>query len=355
ISSRVLNLNTQQSALLNGILGGLLGTSLNLSVAGYNALLGTTVSLGQLAQTLNVGTVNHLLSANLNLPGLYQGALTVLGNSANGGLLNNQNAVGPLQQIIGSTTNSSNIQLGKILNLGLADKNAAASAQVNLLDLITASAELANQQHFVDVPGINVLGLASLKLYIISPPKLAYGEPGKNADGTWKTEAQTAQVALELQVLGSLLTVNLQASPAVADLMNVACTTPQSQSQVGVKAGTGLLTASIGVLSPQVNQPVVLPQNFSDHTFTGLPIPQAPSSTGNQPWDIGSTGAGQAPVNLNLNVLGLLNLGPLLNGVLNPVVDLLAPVLKVLGISLGTAKVTYTALSCGTIPPVLVY
>ncbi|WP_297467849.1 TadG family pilus assembly protein, partial [Acidithiobacillus sp.] len=65
ISSRVLNLNTQQSALLNGILGGLLGTSLNLSVAGYNALLGTTVSLGQLAQTLNVGTVNHLLSTNL--------------------------------------------------------------------------------------------------------------------------------------------------------------------------------------------------------------------------------------------------------------------------------------------------
>ena len=355
ISSRVLNLNTQQSALLNGILGGLLGTSLNLSVAGYNALLGTTVSLGQLAQTLNVGTVNHLLSANLNLPGLYQGALTVLGNSANGGLLNNQNAVGPLQQIIGSTSNSSNIQLGKILNLGLADKNAAASAQVNLLDLITASAELANQQHFVDVPGINVLGLASLKLYIISPPKLAYGEPGKNADGTWRTAAQTAQVALDLQVLGSLLTVNLQASPAVADLTNVACTTPQSQSQVGVKAGTGLLTASIGVFSPQVNQPVVLSQNFSDHTFTGLPIPQAPSSTGNQPWTIGSTGAGQAPVNLNLNVLGLLNLGPLLNGVLNPVVDLLAPVLKILGISLGTAKVTYTALSCGTIPPVLVY
>ncbi|MBU2718085.1 hypothetical protein HF563_01465, partial [Acidithiobacillus ferridurans] len=104
ISSQVLNLNTQQSALLNGILGGLLGTSLNLSVAGYNALLGTTVSLGQLAQTLNVGTVNHLLSTNLNLPGLYQGALTVLGNQANGGLLNSQNATGALQQIIGSTT-----------------------------------------------------------------------------------------------------------------------------------------------------------------------------------------------------------------------------------------------------------
>ena len=51
-----------------------------------------------------------------------------------------------------------------------------------------------------------------------------------------------------------------------------------------------------------------------------------------------------------------LNLGSLLNGLLNPIVDdLLAPVLKVLGISLGNAKVTYTALSCGTIPPVLVY
>ncbi len=361
ISSRLLGLNTRKSALLNGILGGLLGTSLNLNVVGYNALLGTTISLGQLAQTLNVGTVNHLLSANLNLPGLYQGALTVLGNQANGGLLNSQSAIGPLQQIIGSTTNPANIQLGKILNLGLADKNAAASAQVNLLGLITASAMLANQQHFVDVPGINVLGLASLKLYIISPPKLAYGEPGQHADGTWRTEAQTAQVDLELQVLPLILggvTVNLQASPAVADLTNVTCNTPQSQSQVGVKAGTGLLTASISVLNQQVNQviqPVVLPQNFSDHTFIGLPIPQVPSNTGNQPWTLGSTGAGQAPINLNLNLLGIINLGPLLNGVLNPVVDLLAPVLSILGISLGTAKVTYTALSCGAIPPVLVY
>ena len=355
ISSQVLNLNTQQSALLNGILGGLLGTSLNLSVAGYNALLGTTVSLGQLAQTLNVGTVNHLLSTNLNLPGLYQGALTVLGNQANGGLLNSQNATGALQQIIGSTTNSTNIQLGKILNLGLADKNAAANAQVNLLGLITASAQLANQQHFVDVPGVNVLGLASLKLFIISPPKLAYGEPGQNPDGTWKTQAQTAQVALQLQVLGSLVKVDLQASPAIADLTNVVCTMPQGQSQVGVRAGTGLLTASIGVLAPQTNTPVVLPQNFSNHTFTGLPIPQTASNSGNQPWDIGSTSAGQAPLNLNLNLLGL-NLGSLLNGLLNPIVDdLLAPVLKVLGISLGNAKVTYTTLSCGTIPPVLVY
>ncbi|MBE7564020.1 pilus assembly protein [Acidithiobacillus sp. HP-6] len=348
ISSQVLDLDSTQSPLLNSILGGLLGSSLNLKLLGYQGLATTTISLGNLAQSVGVGSVNSLLSANLTLPQLYEGALTVLGNQASGGILNNQQASGALSSIIGATRNTATIQLSKILNLGLA-KQAAVDARVNLLDLITASAMLANQQHAVDVPGVNLLGLASLRLYIISPPQLAYGEGGKNAQGQWITQAKTAQVALELRLLGSLLHVVLEASPAVADLKQVVCASPQSQSSVAVRAGTSLLSASVNLLSNSSFQ-AIPPGNYEDHTFTGLPIPRAAESHGNKPWTVNSTGQNQQSVTLDLNLLGLkVKLGD----VLSPVISLLAPVLQILGISLGTAEVKYTALSCGN--AVLVY
>lgn len=334
IASTLLDLNTQQSGLLNGILGGLLGTSLNLSLAGYQGLANTNISLGQLAEQLDVGSVNSLLSSNLNLGALYQGTLHVLGNATDGGLLHG-NAYGALQALANAVPYSpTTIQLGKIVNLGLSSAQSAANAQVNLLGLITASAMLSNQQHFVDVPGVNVLGLASLKLYVISPPQLAYGLPGKNSVGQWRTVAKTAQVALDLNVLGSLVDVQLQASPAEARLQSVSCALPPNNPKVIVNAGTGILAGQVNLLSGSIPSfTSVAPGEYQSVSFTGYPQQQTTIASGSQ------------SITLNLNLLGLsINLGD----ILSPIISILQPVLQVLGISLGTAQVQYTAVGCGT-------
>lgn len=334
IASTLLNLNTQQSGLLNGILGGLLGTTLNLSVAGYQGLANTSISLGQLAEQLNVGNVNSLLSSNLNLGELYQGTLNVLGNATDGGLLHG-NAYGALQALATAIPYSpSTIQLGKIINLGLSSAQSAADAQVNLLGLITASAMLSNQQHFVDVPGVNILGLASLKLYVISPPQLAYGLPGKNAQGQWRTVAKTAQVALNLNVLGGAVNVQLQASPAEARLEQVNCALPPDNPSVTVGAGTSILAGQVNILAGSTPSfTAVPPGNYQTVSFTGYPKQQQTISSGDQ------------SITLDLNLLGIsINLG----NILSPIINTLQPVLQILGISLGTAQVQYTSVGCGT-------
>lgn len=417
ISSQLLDLNTQQSALLNSILGGLLGTSVNLGVAGYNALLGTSVSLGQLAQALQVGTVNNLLQANLTLPGLYQGILTAVGNQQNGGVLSSQ-ATGALQQLVGLNVPSSyRVPVGQILQLGLADPNAAVNAQVNVLNLITAAAMVANQHHFVDIPNIGVQlgGLAniSLGLYVISPPSIAFGQPGQNPDGTWKTQAHAAQVAvaLHIQLLqgipalgGGLLNIPiyLEVDPAQGHLTSLQCAVPQSGDQVQIGANTGILTAIIGDI-PQdalsnttqplsasaqpatlVNvlnlvkvtmNPLVIPLSaeagygagnyaYTPLNFTGQPQQSQTidtnavgSALGNVLTDLAQQM--QQPNSLNVSLLGLnLSLGNVvgalvgaLNPILGPLVNslngLLVPVLQLLGIQLGSAQVTYNAVSCG--------
>jgi uncharacterized membrane protein len=417
ISSQLLDLNTQQSALLNSILGGLLGTSVNLGVAGYNALLGTSVSLGQLAQALQVGTVNNLLQANLTLPGLYQGILTAVGNQQNGGVLSSQ-ATGALQQLVGlNVPGSYQVPVGQILQLGLADPNAAVNAQVNVLNLITAAAMVANQHHFVDIPNIGVQlgGLAniSLGLYVISPPSIAFGQPGQNPDGTWKTQAHAAQVAvaLHIQLLqgipalgGGLLNIPiyLEVDPAQGHLTSLQCAVPQSGDQVQIGANTGILTAIIGDI-PQdalsnttqplsasaqpatllnvlnlikvTMNPLVIPLSdeagygAGNYAYTPLNFSGQPQQS--QTIDTNAVGGAlgnvlttlaqqlQQPNSLNVSLLGLnLGLGNVVGalvGALNPILvplvnslnGLLVPVLQLLGVQLGSAQVTYNAVSCG--------
>lgn len=420
VSSQLASISTQQSTVLNALLGGLLGTNLNLNVLSYNGLLSTQITLGQLAQALDVGTVNGLLKAQLNLPGLYQGVLTALSNQSHGGVLSSE-AQGALQQLVNlNVAGSYQVPVAQLLHITLADPNAAANAQVNLLNLITTAAMVANQKHFISIPdiGVHLGGLVnlSLGLQVISPPSIAFGEAGKNPDGTWKTQAHTAQVvlALNLQVLKILggvvnLPLYLQVDPAQAHLTKMSCAVPQSDTKVTIGANTGVLTAIIGDIpkdalsdttqplsaSPKpfnllnvlglvkvTMNPLTIPlsgqagynnntNGYLQHTFIGRPSQTHSFNTNGLGNALGNTLIAlqeqlQKPNSLNVQLLGLnLGLGNVvgallsaLNPVLTTVTDqllnpILVPVLNLLGIQLGIATVNYNALSCGN--PVLVY
>ncbi|MFA7495755.1 MAG: TadG family pilus assembly protein [Acidithiobacillus sp.] len=420
VSSQLASISTKQSTVLNALLGGLLGTNLNLNVLSYNGLLSTQITLGQLAQALNVGTVNGLLKAQLNLPGLYQGVLTALSNQSNGGVMASA-AQGALQQLVGlNVPGSYQVPVAKLLHITLADPNAAANAQVNLLNLITTAAMVANQKHFISIPdlGVHLGGLVnlSLGLQVISPPSIAFGEAGQNPDGTWKTQAHTAQVvlALNLQVLGALdggainIPIYLQVDPAQAHLTTLVCAVPQSGTQVTIGANTGLLTAIIGDIPKDALSNTTQPLSASAQPFNlvnvlglvkvtmnPLTVPlsgqagynnntyaYAPLNFTGQPSQsqtLNTNGLGDALGNtltalqeqlqkansLNAQLLGvpvpLGNVVGSLLGVLNPILtpltnllnQILVPVLNLLGIQLGIATVNYNALSCGN--PVLVY
>lgn len=393
IGSGLVSLDTSRSALLNAILGGLLHTSLNLDAVSYQGLATAHVSLLDLVKAdANVGTVDELLAADLSLAEVLHLSAQALGQDdilyADLENLANLQATGDLH-----------LRLGDLIRLSVADGAAAANAQINVLQLITMAAEVANGQHFLDVPmlGIN-LGIATLdlSLSLIEPPSIAIGPAGKDASGNWLTQAHTAQARLKLDlkvldVLGPLLGIHvplyIEVARGDAWLESIECRTPRDDSSVVIGATSGIASVYIGEVNADAmtnTETAATVQTATLLNVLGLIKAEAkvavnlPGGAGdlefNGPFDANNTqrisglstvgladslvnkmGSGDPQTVLKVTLLGIpLNLSAILDlllPVLEPVLglldSLLAPVLSLLGLQLGYADVTNFHLNCG--------
>lgn len=216
--SGLLSLDSSNSPLLNALLGGLLGTSLNLDVVTYQGIAGANVSLLALSQQLKtagvdleLGKIDSLLGANVTAAQLLQAML----NAADSSQLAGVNTALLRTALATINVPTAQLTLGQILSVVAPDsvRDTALSAGVNMLDLLMATALVANKSHAVTVPAqtLNIPGLLSqtLRLTIISPPQIAIGYPGKNSDGSWRTQATSTQVSLDAKVGVDLLNLGL--------------------------------------------------------------------------------------------------------------------------------------------------
>ena len=258
LGSFLLGLNTGDS-ILDPLLSALLGSSIDLSLASYQAIAGANVSLLQLINAAaGVGTLDELLNLDLSVTQFIQVLVDAVGQNSTAGLALNQLGIGiaPLPTI----------RLGELLAVGGAHDGAALDAQINVLELLAAGLQLANKQHAVEVQGVGVnlppLAQVGLKLYVIDPPKIAIGYPGKDSDGQWRTTAQTAQLRLQLDLSALNLTLGatpesaistsvklslyLDAAKATAHLESVQCPTP-SDPNYHVTIDTQPSIVSLGV------------------------------------------------------------------------------------------------------------
>lgn len=152
----------------------------------------------------------------------------------------------------------------------------------------------------------------------------------------WAIRAHTAQVSLDLKVLGNPITI--QAAMMDAALTGINCRA--SPRSVTIQAQTGLLTASILGISVDV------PSRSSELTFTF-------SDTDPPPKTINVPGTGLAGLLGSIGAkLGLLDPLGLIGAALSAVGSLLDDALKLLGISLGGGDITVSKLNC--YPPQLV-
>ncbi|MET3216901.1 UNVERIFIED_ORG: putative membrane protein [Burkholderia territorii] len=260
--------------LVNGLVGALLGANLNLNIASYQALACTNVTVGDLVVAAGVGTVDQLLALKLTLPQLIQLMVNAATKTtvANASL---QASIATLQAILNANVPGTSIGLGGVgglLNVALADTQAALNAQVDLLDLLMVGAEIAatgKPAVAVNVPSLNLGGLTGtqLQVQIISPPSIGIGEGGIDpATGTWRTKASTAAVGVYLNVylgtaqlplLGALLAllnvnvdvnlpIYLQAGTGTATLNSTQCASTQAASTVVITAQPGVANLCIG-------------------------------------------------------------------------------------------------------------
>ncbi|KGB98534.1 MULTISPECIES: TadG family pilus assembly protein [Burkholderia] len=276
--------------LVNGLIGALLGANLNLNIASYQALACTNVTVGDLVVAAGVGTVDQLLALKLTLPQLIQLMVKAASQTSvvNASL---QASVAALQAIVNANVPGTSVGLGGaggLLNVALADTQAALNAQVDLLDLLMVGAEIAatgKPAVTVNVPSLNLGGLTGtqLQVQIISPPSIGVGEGGIDpATGTWRTKASTAAVGVylnvalgtaQLPILGTLLNqiasidvklpIYLQVGTGTAWLNSTQCASTQEASTVVITAQPGVANLCIGQPPLDASGKISLSSNYS--------------------------------------------------------------------------------------------
>ena len=257
IGSRLARVRTEDSPLLNSLLGGLLGTSLSLDGMSYNALLDADVEilsfLDALATRLDLtaasysdvlakqATIGQIAGVMAGMPGFDQkGRLALQAVAA-------ANVAVPLSRLV---------DLGPVGKLALGQKPPGLAVEASALDMLMAAAMLANGSRQVAIDtGISVPGLLGVELLLAigeppqSSPWLAVGESGavvRTAQTRLKLVANIggSTVQTGIKLLSVTVPINVEVAYAEAELTDISCPTGRPESrQVTISAKPGIADA----------------------------------------------------------------------------------------------------------------
>ncbi|MFT6156630.1 MAG: putative membrane protein [Neolewinella sp.] len=225
---------TADGGLLNSVLGGLLGTTLNLTVGDWESLIDTNINLlsyfDALASEVGVtaGDYDTLLASSISLADLLDVGANVL--SADGA---SAVAISALESISADVPLATpNINLADILAIQSDASKTSLDVNLPLIRLVESSIQLANSDSSIaaDVDVALDIADATVRLKVTEPAQTAIGNPDLAAVDPYGNNAiyaHTAQVkafvSLDLPIVGAVLN-NLTASlsaPLVADVSNV--------------------------------------------------------------------------------------------------------------------------------------
>ncbi|HWJ67631.1 MAG TPA: pilus assembly protein TadG-related protein [Nocardioides sp.] len=292
IGSFIASLDSAQGTLLNPLLGGLLGSTLNLDLISYQGLAGANVSLLELVEVggLGVGTVEELLHLDgVAVADLFVAAARVLDSQ---GKLAEANVLRSLQVAAGTPS----ISIADIVDAGPSDA-AALDASVNVLDLVTGAAMVANQSHAIEIPnlGITLPGLVS------TTTTLTVVEPAQTRCGRKGTVNETAQV--RLRITGSIPAKTINVS--ILGLANVGVLLDPTQVTVDIDLGRAI--AELRAVSCNELGPDSIRVGLSSAVVGGISVRATLGA--HLSVSVPLTGSG----GLLSQVLSLLGLGSLLN------------------------------------------
>lgn len=407
IGTNLLTLNTEDSVILNALLGGLLGTSVNLSLADYNGLVNADITLLDLVEiTPSVANVDDLLSLGVTLPG----ALGIVGDALNATGEAVEVAAGALLNGLAAVASApvGNIQLGDYIGVDEGMEDAVGNVSLNALDLLLGLSQLANEGYGVSfaVPGLTSISIpgvidvnVSAHLKVGEAPQEALGRPGYLSNGDAITSAHSSQVLVVLDISVDLLPIGsfsllglglglaVEAAPGTADLVRVQCPSPNSPQMIAdVYADTTaaeialggfdvadadpigdaeplVVLQLLGIELLKIDPVITVPLGSADSgivSFSGPFVPDIDEPAANHtqsisvdPGDLLSDAISgllpQVSANLvsNIPVLGLV-LAPLLNPVINLALAIVDPILTAVGTAVLEPLLQLLGVSIGT-------
>jgi uncharacterized membrane protein len=179
----------KQADFISKLFGGILGnSSLNLTPGSLNSLATSVVNLEALRIAAGAASLNELLNRQVTITELLRWISTAGTNIDAAG----QQA---LQSIISASASSGNltVRVGDVLNVQVPAPAGVATANINVLDLVTVGLQIANKDALITL-NAGVAGITSVKIKLLGLPKVAVGNKGKSVNGNWCTSAKMAQV-----------------------------------------------------------------------------------------------------------------------------------------------------------------
>ena len=301
VASGLLSLVSANSPLLNPLLNGLLDGDVDLKVLTAQGIAAANVELLSFLELLraraNVGSLEDVLKTDIGLLPF----VSVIGE-----VINQRASVNTkLNQARLLQVGAVGVTLGELLGISTATSREALKTDVNLVELLTVGALVANGTRSVDLD-LNLLALPKIgeliqdnrgalgaipgggfvpwtnsnmtkplvgaTLQVTELPQYAYGPPGVDSNGQWLTQAKTGQVDLVLKLndeplgilnIGGLLRVKLdmairvQLAQGQAALKRISCANP---SVVTLAA------------SSEIDRISITKANSNDHAQIGVTI-----------------------------------------------------------------------------------
>ena len=395
IGSRLVSVN---NGILNQTLGGMLGSSLSLSVMDYNSLADVKLDMFDFANALATRaritgpTYDSVINSNVRVSTVFN-AMSDAGQNASGATSTSKAALSSLAQSVQGTSNTISmaplLALGPYKSMPLGQKPKV-GVSASALDMASVAAQLANGQHQVEAAlNVNIPGIASATL------KLAVGErpQGKSwmGVGAAGASAHTAQTRLLLTVnlggSGSIAAVQVpiyvEVASATATLNSVTCGFPNvTTSRVTLGVTPAIVDAWIGNVSNSdfgnfssapnppaaalVNTPVLKVTGRAHATMTNLSaipvsfnyseiVQQTKKTVNTQDYTASLTSRLLRDLDLQANVLGIgiglpgvvtNQVSSILSSALSPIDQLLARTLTALGVGVGQADVWVSGVRC---------
>lgn len=230
IRTALVNINEKQSALLNPLIGGMLGGSLNLSAASWNGLIDTKITLLDYLDTLlslntNVGNYNELLNTELKLSQLLNVLkIKVLEKNGPGARV----VADQLAKIIALPGSAQLLKLGNLLKIKNGTPSAGLNTDISLFDILQGVAQLSNGKNAAAVTintNVPLVGNIVIKTKVIEPPQLsAIGNPAlaikRPLVAADQILVKTAQVQTHIHVDIAILKLVSEISTALTTILS---------------------------------------------------------------------------------------------------------------------------------------
>lgn len=206
VGSFLASIDSEDSAVLDAVLGEMLGSAISLDAVSYQGLAAANLTVAQLiggaalaGVSLSTNSVEGLLTANVTVAELLSIMATALGAEGD------DTAAAAVNEMRTAATVAGTLSIGELLSVSANNPESALESEVNAYTLGSAALQLAREGETLTVPisaTLPIVGTTiTVSLHITEAPQVAVGPPGRDVNGNWKTAASTAQLQMQTEVI----------------------------------------------------------------------------------------------------------------------------------------------------------